>query len=390
MSWDAGAITGTLGLNINEYGEGMLQAEGIAQAFPAIVTEFLENPLLAVVSLAHEAAEAYVEMFTEVANGAANMSLLAEKGGVSITFLSELAAVGKTVNVGVEQISVAMKFLNRNMVDAIDGNETAQKSFLNLGITTDFLRDNLNNTEAVFNAVHAAISALPDEAERSRLSMEVMGRQGDALVPIFNLTREHLQDLIDTAHQFGAIDDDESGAAGRKWLEMSTEVGEAWEGMKKKLTEPILDYLTDHWDEIKPVLLDLSDTVGKAIPLSFELAVLGGQAFLSVIQALLTPLEALAAITDKLGITSGLDDSLHNLEGSIDKARGSLNQINIHALNIKVEPHELATEMAEKIKPHIDHSYERIKASAGSAAKKARVASSIFGDLGGGSGGGEF
>ena len=57
MSFDAGAITSTIGINVNPFAQGMLQATSIAKLFPATVTEFLANPILAVIGVFEKGAD---------------------------------------------------------------------------------------------------------------------------------------------------------------------------------------------------------------------------------------------------------------------------------------------------------------------------------------------
>ena len=202
MSFDAGSITGKLGLDISEFGEGMLQAQSVASLFPAVVADFMVNPLLAVVEAAKEAARAVFEAVSGVGNAAQELGIQAAKAGVSVGYFSRMSEVAKTVNVSAEQLGTAFKFLEKNAVDAVGGNKVAEKSFGDLGISVEFLRDHLNDTEAIFERVHSAINGLATPAEATRRAMEVMGRQGGDIVPLFKLGRDEIQAMGDTAQRW--------------------------------------------------------------------------------------------------------------------------------------------------------------------------------------------
>jgi len=110
MSWDAGAITGSIGLNVSDYAHGMLQAEGLARAFPPIVIEFLENPLLGFASVAKEAFSAVTEAFESVAGKFHEVGLAAANLGVSAEFISGVGAVAKISGVSIDELGMSLKF----------------------------------------------------------------------------------------------------------------------------------------------------------------------------------------------------------------------------------------------------------------------------------------
>lgn len=59
--FDAGGIASTLGLDLSDFAKGMVEANSIAAAFPAVVTSFLANPLLGIIQVAEKAASAVIK-----------------------------------------------------------------------------------------------------------------------------------------------------------------------------------------------------------------------------------------------------------------------------------------------------------------------------------------
>src|SRR2546426_11124158 len=113
MSFDAGAIVGSLQLNISPFAQGMLQAESIAKLFPAVVTNFMANPLLGLVGIAETAAHGIEHAFSHVAalvkeslsHTSESMHALgieAERAGVSAQFLGAIGAAAKEVHVDID------------------------------------------------------------------------------------------------------------------------------------------------------------------------------------------------------------------------------------------------------------------------------------------------
>src|SRR4051812_30144664 len=129
MSFDAGAIVGSLEFDISPYAQGMLEATSIAHLFPHIVQEFLANPLLGLIGIAEEAAHFIREAFESVAEAAHDLGIEAERAGVSAGFLGKIGAAAKGSKTSIEEVAHSMAFLNRNAAEAAAGNKTAMESF---------------------------------------------------------------------------------------------------------------------------------------------------------------------------------------------------------------------------------------------------------------------
>lgn len=266
MSFLAGSIVGSLGLNISEFSKGMIEAEGMSELFPEVVKAFLVNPLLGVMDAAKEAAAFITETVFEIGNAASQAGLDAQKAGVGVEFFSQYAAVGKTVNVSNEQLVQGFKFLQRSMVDAVGGtNQLALRGFGSLGISTDFLKGHLNDVQGAMSLVHEKLMQIPEAALRTRIGMEIMGRGGADLLPILAMQGEHFQEIIDRARSLGAIETEESAKQGQRFRELEATLGFAWEGIKKKLAEPILAGIEAHLPQINALVDQVSDQVRSAI-----------------------------------------------------------------------------------------------------------------------------
>jgi hypothetical protein len=341
LSWDAGAITGTLGLDANDFAHGILQAQGFMSVFPSIVVEFMENPILGAISIAKEAASAIGEIISGVANDSANAGKEAERAGVSVKFFSEMEAVGKRVGVAGQSVGEAFKFMARNAAEAVEGVPEAGKAFDKLGISVDFLKEHLNDSEAIFKAVHAGMQGLPSSADRTRVAMEVLGRGGADMVPIFKLGTGAINEMIETAHAMGATVDDSEVATGRAFASLGAQWDEMWDGLKKEFAKPILDELSQHAGEAQQLLMDVAHVLSYVIPAAVDVVMFPFNSLATVIQMLATAMAGLFQYTDKWGWTDRWADAMatvtektgnalivmermqnaaHDLSGSLGKA----------------------------------------------------------------------
>lgn len=369
MPFDAGSITGSLALDTSGFKAGIEGGEAAAAGFGAALGELVAEPLLKLGELALEVgkkvAEAFAEMIPHVANTAAQMSLMAEKSGVSIDFLSRTAAAAQNVGVSLESLEAGFKFLQRNAVDATEGVKENVKAFEKLGIGIDFLQENLGDTQAIFERVHEALQALPDQAERTRASMALLGKGGSELVPLFNLSTEKLKEFGDVAEDLGAIEDEESARGGRAWKSMMAQVDQAIEGIEKAAAEPVLKFLADHSYEVGAVINDVAGIIRTAIPTALD--IVGGALKLAIpiFQSFLSVLEQFLKISDALGITHEASEAVADINQQIDRAvsdfhsggSGGGNQIKVD-VHTHFDSRRASSEVAAAIHPKLKKAFD--------------------------------
>jgi hypothetical protein len=376
MSFDAGAVTSSLRFDTSEFEHGMLAVGAALQLFPPQLVELMENPMLGTVAIIKEATEKAAEfikdMFQEVQNDAHNTGLAAEKAGVSPEFLSGWTEVGKTVNVSQEQISTGFKFLQKNAVDAADGNAQAMKSFTDLGISQEFVQTHLSDTEVLFEAVHEAINKLPTAAERSRRSMEVMGRSGADLAPIFRRSSDEIKRIIDVAQEFGALETGKSVEEAQKTADALLEVDEAWRGLKKDFADPVLESFNDHWKELEPELKAVAQALKEGVPAAIELTKDALIIAIPLVEAFLLAIEPLAGLSDLLHIT-------HGSQTAVDKAGDALEkvEVSLRNINFNVDTNKASTQVGEAIKPHIDEGFNRFQRGMTSHSSRQKAANAL-------------
>lgn len=272
MSFDAGAITSTLGLDISPFTKGMLQANSIAAVFPTIVTSFLANPLLGVIQIAEKAANAIgramgaiKDAIMGVASSAHTMGETAEKVGVSVEFLSGVGYAAQNTGVSVESLSDALKFLNNNAADAASGSETAMKAFSDIGVTVTDASGKLRSGEAIFYDVADALAALPTAAQKTQAAMNLMGRGGTDMIPAMKQGSASIKAMQADAQQLGAVMTTSLAEAGNKWGKLETTASMAWDGIKQAVATPVLQFIADHFEEIKAVIIDVATTIEKSL-----------------------------------------------------------------------------------------------------------------------------
>ena len=287
MPFDAGAIIGSLQLDTSGYTGGMLEAEGLAKLFPAVVTDFMVNPLLGFAAIAKETADSVARAVEFVVHDVEHIGtafhtigLEAERAGFSVEAFSKLSLISSTVGVSAESFGNALKFLQEHTADAANGNKEAAEHFQALGISVDFLRANLNDSQAVLSAVKEGIDGLGSNAEKTRAAMSLMGREGASLVPLFSLSAEATAKLGKEFEQLGAVVTRTDVEMGQKFGAMEALVSAAWTGIEQTLARPVLGYISEHFDDISSAIVEVAGDIRDTfVQMGPEIKELTGQLF---------------------------------------------------------------------------------------------------------------
>jgi hypothetical protein len=255
--FDAGGIASKLNLDLSGFAGGMLQATSIAQAFPAVVTAYMANPLLGVIETAKLAAGAlkslagmWIDAIKEVGNAADNAGEAAAKLGVSVDFLTAYGAVFKDAGSSAEGFAESLKFLNDNAAEAARGGKAAADAFGELGITTGFLQAHLSDTESIARATWAAIAKLPTAAEQTRAARNLLGRGGADGLAAITMGPKGMDELAQTIRELRGGSEKELAGMGDKFGTLQTLVEHAIFGIKRAAAEPVLKALQDHFGDV--------------------------------------------------------------------------------------------------------------------------------------------
>jgi hypothetical protein len=316
MSFNAGAIEGTLGLDISDFTRGMLGAQSLMSVFPAMVTNFMANPLLGLIGVAKDAGSALIGMFKGVTDAEDNLQDMAKAVGVDVSFLDGLGKAAELSGSNVMEMGDALKFLNKNAYDAATQGGSANSSFKLLGVSVKGAGGAMKDTQQLALETIEAFSKLPDGPAKTAVAMDLFGRAGTRAISFFSQGVGPIKEYMAQLEEMGAVATKESAAQADAWNDLLTTVSHAWSGIKKQLVEPIRDalkpylqglvsWVSTHGAEIKSMVND----VVKGVLAGLNLIVGAIKFLLQHLDALKTALGALAGA--KLG------SSIGSLVGSI-------------------------------------------------------------------------
>lgn len=126
----------------------------------------------------------FADMMNSAAAFGEEITLAAQKTGLSTDMLQDLNYLAKTTNSSLGGLEAGMRKMNMTISDGLAGNKTAIETFQKLGISVDSLRT--MNPDQRFKAIANAIALIPDPADRAAAAVDMLGRSGMDLIPLID------------------------------------------------------------------------------------------------------------------------------------------------------------------------------------------------------------
>ena len=130
---------------------------------------------------------------------------LSARTGIGVEALQGYSLAAKLAGVDTEAFGSAVQRLAVTIGKATPG-DNLDKSLRNINLSVAQLRGLA--PEQQFSAISDAISGLPTAADRAAAAVEIFGKQGAALAPLFREGAESIEDLRDRAERLGIIVDE--------------------------------------------------------------------------------------------------------------------------------------------------------------------------------------
>ena len=129
--------------------------------------------------------------------------------------------------------TTGMKTLTNKLDDFKNGSKNATETFNKLGISIDDVQ-NLSR-EDVFALTVQRLQNVTDETEKAALANDLFGKSGQELMPMFNMTNEETQKLIEEAEKYGMVMSDDAVKASADFNDSLTRLQKTTTGVKNKL-----------------------------------------------------------------------------------------------------------------------------------------------------------
>lgn len=249
-----GTLTVDLIAKVGGFVEGMSKAERETKRRSREIERSFNKIRTAVTVATTAAAASLAYMVKQSINTADQMAKTSQSIGVSAQEYQALTYAADLAGVSNEQLATAVRALNRSMLDAQRGLSTQKEGFAALGIEVQDAEGNLRDAIDVLKDISDVFSTAEDGAGKTGIALQLMGRQGAALVPLLNSGRDSIESLMQQASELGLVLSDEALRGAEQFNDSLTTLGYVQDGIANQIASEMLPYL----NELSGLLVDLS------------------------------------------------------------------------------------------------------------------------------------
>lgn len=190
-------------------------------------------------------AAASVVKYSEVGDAVEKMS---KRTGLAAETVSALKVAADAGGTSIESVAGSIKIMQRNMGGVTEEGAPFQKVIEGLGLSFDSIRK--SSPEQQFEAMAKAIGGISDPAERTRMAMDVFGRAGADLIPMFEEGEFSMDAWKTKAKELGVSFDD---LAAEKAAKLNDALG--------FLKASFLGIALDIGGKLAPIVTELADRI---------------------------------------------------------------------------------------------------------------------------------
>lgn len=194
-------------------------------------------------------------------NSADQIQKMSKRLDISTEALSQYRHVAKLSGTDFEQLAKAISRSQRVVADAEDGLKTAERAITDMGLSVAELKR--LSPEDAFERMGAAMAAIEDPFTRASVAMNVFGRGGREIIPMFADGADAVRAMREEADRLGLTLSQDMADAAAAAADATTRLNASWEGFTQTLATgaaPAVTALLNALSGIDPqVGKDLSD-----------------------------------------------------------------------------------------------------------------------------------
>lgn len=251
-------LTATLGLDKSNYDKGLNDAESSASSFGSklktglkVAAGLTTAALTATTAAAVASSKAFVNAAKSTAQTGDVVDKQSQKVGFSAKSWQEWDYVLKLAGADMQSATMGIKTMTNQVSAAKKGNKEAVANFKALGISVKDLKN--MSREDIFEKVISSLQKMPESANRAALANKLLGRSGQELTPLFNMTNEETKKAIKTANDYGMVMNDKAVKASANFQDSLTTLQGAMSGLKNNMMSNFLPSLTTVMDGLSQV-----------------------------------------------------------------------------------------------------------------------------------------
>jgi len=184
------------------------------------------------------------KMISMTADAGDKFAKMSRKIGLSVETLSTFDHVAKISGITIDIVSVGMRRFAQNAIDMSRGIGEAKREFEELGISVRDSSGNIRTMESLLLEVADRFSKMEDGTTKTAMAMRLFGRSGSEMIPMLNLGKEGIQDLMEEARRLGLVFDEETAQAMERFNDNMTRMKGQLKGLMFFIGEKVIPPLS--------------------------------------------------------------------------------------------------------------------------------------------------
>ena len=247
-----------LSLDSSSYDKGIEGAEKSASNFSAnlkkglaVAGSIATASISAMTAGAVVASKKFIDSAKSTATFGDSVDKNSQKVGFSAQKWQEWSYVLNLAGSSMESATMGIKTMTNQVDKAKKGNKEAVAEFKALGISVKDLKK--MSREEIFEKVISQLQKMPESANRASIANKLLGRSGQELSALFNMTNEETQKAIKTANEYGMVLSDKGVKASANFQDSLTTLQNTMSGLKNTMMANFLPSLTTVMDGLSQV-----------------------------------------------------------------------------------------------------------------------------------------
>lgn len=174
-------------------------------------------------------------------NEADKLGKMAQSVGVPVEELSRLKHAADLSGVSLESLGKGFGRLSKNMMEAAtDAKGTAGQAFAAIGVSVKNADGTLKNSSEMMTELAGKFAVMKDGAGKTALAMALFGRAGAELIPMLNLGKQGLAEMLAEADELGIVIDSKTARSAEAFNDNLTRMSKITSGIVLKVTAEML------------------------------------------------------------------------------------------------------------------------------------------------------
>ncbi len=178
-----------------------------------------------------------IDAFRETVNLRDSMWDLHLSSGVAVETLSRWRVAGDLSGISMQTLATAFKFANRSILEAARGTGEAAEVFDILKMSVYDASGKLKTADQIILEFSDKLAGIEDPATRAGLTLRLLGRSGDQMLPFLLEGREGLERLAREAERAGVAFDEKAARKADELNDSLSLLKFRFEGLKAEIAE---------------------------------------------------------------------------------------------------------------------------------------------------------